>query len=139
MSIQIEMEENAAFAKEIDRRLLAYNQEHSDQFKSKWRPLQIFATDDDGNLVGGIDCRTKGIWLEICPFWIDESHRGRGLGTRIMNQVESEARERGCTKAFVDTFAFQAPGFYERIGYTLCGTVSDYPPGYAYHLLVKDL
>ena len=112
MSIQIEMEENAAFAKEIDRRLLA----------------QIFATDDDGNLVGGIDCRTKGIWLEICPFWIDESHRGRGLGTRIMNQVESEARERGCTKAFVDTFAFQAPGFYERIGYTLCGTVSDYPP-----------
>ncbi len=40
MSIQIEMEENAAFAKEIDRRLLAYNQEHSDQFKGKWRPAR---------------------------------------------------------------------------------------------------
>jgi GNAT superfamily N-acetyltransferase len=139
MSIWIEMEEKATFAKEISRRLLEYNQGHSDQFKGKWRPLQIFARDDSGELIGGIDCKTKGLWLEIGPFWIDEIHRGQGLGTRMMDQVESEARERGCRKAFVDTFSFQAPDFYERTGYTICGTVTDYPPGHAYHLLIKDL
>lgn len=139
MSIRIEMEENATFAKEINRRLLEYNQKHSDQFKGKWRLLQIFARDDNGELIGGIDCKTKGPWLEIGPFWIDETHRRQGLGARIMDQAESEARERGCTKAFVDTFSFQAPDFYVRIGYTICGTVSDFPPGYAYNLLVKNL
>jgi GNAT superfamily N-acetyltransferase len=130
---------NPELAKEINRRLLSYNQDHSDQFTGTWDPLQIYAKDDDGNLVGGIDCRTKGMWLEVGPFWIDEQHRGHGLGTEIMDRVELAARERGCTKSYVDTFSFQAPEFYQNRGYTICGSLSDYPPGHAYMILVKDL
>ena len=43
--------------------------------------------------------------------------RGLGLGTRLLEAFEAEARARGCRRVFVTSFTFQAPGFYERAGY----------------------
>ena len=139
MAVSLDSGADPTLAAEVNRRLLAYTQARSAQFKGQWRKLQIFAKDEEGALVGGIDCQTKGIWLEVGPFWLDEAYRGQGLGTRIMDQAEEQARARGCTKAYVDTFSFQAPAFYKGRGYRVWGTLPDYPPGHAYHLLVKEL
>jgi GNAT superfamily N-acetyltransferase len=43
--------------------------------------------------------------------------RGAGLGARLLEEFEAEARSRGCRRVFVTSFTFQAPGFYERHGY----------------------
>ena len=64
--------------------------------------------------------------------------RGEGLGARLMNQAEDQAKLRGCRGAQVDTVSFQAPGFYEKLGFRIIGTVEGFPTGHDRHFLVKD-
>ena len=49
--------------------------------------------------------------------WVREESRRDGLGARLLEEFEAEARSRGCTHVFVTSFTFQAPAFYERHGY----------------------
>ena len=55
-----------------------------------------------------------------------------------MGDAEMRALERGCHSAWVDTFSFQAPGFYPRLGYEVFGEL-DYPPGHKRIFLQKRL
>jgi GNAT superfamily N-acetyltransferase len=63
--------------------------------------------------------------------------RGVSVGRAIMARAESIAAARGCIGAWLDTYSFQARGFYEKLGYSLVGTIEDCPPGGAHHLLQK--
>ncbi len=55
-----------------------------------------------------------------------------------MNEAERKARQLGCYGAQVDTVSFQAPGFYEKLGFRIIGTVVNFPRGHARHFLHKD-
>lgn len=70
-----------------------------------------------GRLVAGVSGWTWGEAAGIAMTWVHEDHRGSGVGATAMTAFESEARRRGCTHVFVTSFTFQAPGFYERLGY----------------------
>ena len=56
-----------------------------------------------------------------------------------MEQAEAVAREQGCVGIWLDTFTFQAPGFYRKLGYALFGEIPDYPPGSSRFFLSKRL
>jgi hypothetical protein len=56
-----------------------------------------------------------------------------------METTEIEARRRGCRNAYLDTFSYQAPQFYERLGYVAFGTLQDYPPGHQRVFMNKQL
>jgi ribosomal protein S18 acetylase RimI-like enzyme len=56
----------------------------------------------------------------------------------LMAQAEGRARERGYHSAWLDTFSFQARGFYEKLGYEEFGRL-DYPPDHYRHFLRKRL
>ncbi|MET8676921.1 GNAT family N-acetyltransferase [Streptomyces sp. NPDC004647] len=103
-------------------------------------PLHVFALDDSGEVVGGLIGYTWAHWLHVDLLWIDERQRGSGLGSALMSRAEKIARdERHCVHARVETWDFQAPGFYQKLGYTIVGTVEEYPPGATDYLLVKPL
>jgi hypothetical protein len=40
---------------------------------------------------------------------------------------------------FLDTFTFQAPGFYEKLGYEMYARAEDWPVGHAHCFLRKTL
>ena len=65
--------------------------------------------------------------------------RRTGLGRKILIEAEREAIIRGCRGAWLDTYSFQARGFYERLGYTVFGMIDDYPPGQQRVFLYKKL
>lgn len=67
--------------------------------------------------------------MHIDSLWVDESARNQDWGTKLMKMVEEEAIKRGCTIAYTDTFTWQAPGFYEKLGYKLYGKLEDFPKG----------
>lgn len=52
--------------------------------------------------------------------------------------AEEEALRRGAALAHLDTFDFQARGFYERAGYEVFGTL-DYPTGVRRFYMCKAL
>jgi ribosomal protein S18 acetylase RimI-like enzyme len=72
-------------------------------------------------------------------FWVEESQRHRGLGTKLFQAAEQEARRRGCTQIVLMTFSFQAPAFYERQGFEVVATVDNHPRGYRNLLMRKRL
>ena len=102
------------------------------------RPLAVVARDPAGGLLGGVAGRTIYDHFLIEVVWVAETMRGEGLGARLMNQAEDQAKLRGCRGAQVDTVSFQAPGFYEKLGFRIIGTVEGFPTGHDRHFLVKD-
>jgi GNAT superfamily N-acetyltransferase len=94
-------------------------------------PLAISLRDADGTVIGGLWGGTMFRWLQVQILVVPEALRGRGLGTRLVRAAEQEARRRGCLGACVDTFSFQATGFYRLLGYSEFARLEDCPPGYA--------
>jgi GNAT superfamily N-acetyltransferase len=105
-----------------------------------FRALAILLSDPDtAETLGGLWGWTSFSFLHIDVLFIPESIRGTGLGRRLVSQAEQEAVQRGCHGVWLDTFSFQARGFYERLGYTVFGSIEGYPPGHSRFFLKKDL
>jgi ribosomal protein S18 acetylase RimI-like enzyme len=106
---------------------------------SAYYPVNLFVKSRRGETLGGLLGGIWGGWLHITYLWIDEAVRGRDWGTRLMDQAEAYARERGCHSATLDTHSFQARPFYESRGYEVFGTLDDYPKGHKKFFLRKKL
>ncbi|MCF4138725.1 GNAT family N-acetyltransferase [Streptomyces sp. Tue 6430] len=103
-------------------------------------PLHVWASDDTGALAGGLVGHTWTAWLHVTYLWVDERHRGTGLGTRLLAEAERLARDdRGCLRSRVETWDFQAPRFYRKQGYEVVCVIEDYPPGITEYTLTKRL
>jgi GNAT superfamily N-acetyltransferase len=107
--------------------LIAYNQSRAGD--PQVRPLAILLTDDEGKSVGGLWGRSLYQWLFVELLAVPEAWRGQDYGTALMAEAERIARERGCVGMWLDTFEFQARGFYEKLGFELFGTLDDHPAG----------
>lgn len=106
---------------------------------SQNRPLAVLVRDDQGAVIGGLWGHTGYDWLFTQLLVVPAALRGRGVGTEIMQLAEREAAQRGCHGAWLDTFEFQAKGFYERLGYECFGELPNYPKGYARFFMKKAL
>jgi len=117
--------------------LVEYNS--SQAGPSQNRPLAVLVRDDQGAVIGGLWGHTGYDWLFTQLLVVPAALRGRGVGTDIMQLAEREAAQRGCHGAWLDTFEFQARGFYERLGYECFGELPNYPKGYARFFMKKAL
>lgn len=77
--------------------------------------------------------------MHIDTLWVDESVHKQGWGKKLMEMAEKEAIKRGCTLAYTDTFTWQAPGFYEKLGYELYGKLENFPEGNSLSYYRKNL
>ena len=102
-------------------------------------PLNLYVEDDSGELMAGLVAETFGNWLEIEYLFVKEDLRAQGIGSQLLQQAESEAKKRNCRFAFVNTYQFQAPAFYQRHGYKEVFTLKDYPYTGQRHYYQKDL
>ena len=116
----------------------AYNDEASARPEPS-RKFALLLRDDAGALAGGLWAISYYDWMFIGQLVLPAALRGTGLGSRLLRQAEAEARARGCIGVWLDSFAFQAPGFYRKQGYTEFGRIDAYPRGHARHFFLKRL
>ncbi|HUB16006.1 MAG TPA: GNAT family N-acetyltransferase [Acetobacteraceae bacterium] len=102
-------------------------------------PVGLFLANARGECLGGLTGYTWGGWLHVKFLWIASVLRGQGHGTRLMDAAEAFAVEHGCPRATLETFSFQALGFYQKRGYEVFGKLDDYPPGHTKFYLRKAL
>ena len=100
--------------------------------------LVIFVHDAE-TLVAGLSGYTAWNWLYVQWLWIAQGQRGQGLAGRLLAQAEAEARRRACNGAYIDTFSPQALHVYQKAGYTVFGSLADFPPGRTRSFLSKAL
>ena len=124
-------------AQEIENLIRSYNRSKREAAESE--PLNLYVEDDSGQVMAGLVAETFGNWLEIEYLFVKEDLRGQGIGSQLLQQAESEAKNRNCRFAFVNTYQFQAPDFYKRHGYKEVLRLQDYPYTGQRHYYQKDL
>ena len=115
----------------------SYNRSKREVAESE--PLNLYIEDEHGEIMAGLVAETFGNWLEIEYLFVKEDLRGQGIGSQLLQQAESEAKKRNCRFAFVNTYQFQAPAFYQKHGYKEVFTLKDYPYTGQRHYYQKDL
>lgn len=121
----------------VTRGLADFNREKFGRVDSQ--TLDILVRDKRGEIVGGLLGHSSLGMFFLDLFYLPESLRGGGLGSRLIAEAEAEARRRSCTAALVYTVTFQAPGFYEKHGYRRFGEIACPPDGATRIFLTKTL
>ncbi|QMT17635.1 GNAT family N-acetyltransferase [Planococcus maritimus] len=110
-----------------------------DRVKTPVEQLNFVLRNEDGTILGGLTATMFWQHLHVDFLWVDDSLRGKGQGSALLEQMEQAAKDKGCRLITLDTFSFQAPDFYKRNGYEVFGVLEDHPKGFSQYFLQKRL
>jgi GNAT superfamily N-acetyltransferase len=120
-----ETEHAERIASEVLSELLAFNASQAGDLNLERVVLSVRG--DDGALLGGLVAAQYWNAMFIDLLWLHEKLRRRGVGTELMRRAEALLSARGGEIVFLSTWSFQAPEFYEKLGYTAFGTLEGMP------------
>jgi len=132
--VRLEAEPDAKLREQILAPLAAHNE--SIAGPGNWGLLAVTVRDAEDTVVGGLWGRTGYGYLFVELLAMGPA-RGQGHGRAVMALAETECRRRGLRGMWLDTWTFQAPGFYQKLGFEECGRIKEYPPGHDRIFFVK--
>ncbi len=117
--------------------LMRYNRQQAGPIRYTRTVMSV--RDGKGRLLGGAILQSywRESYLEL--LWMSARARRTGLGSKLLKEAERYAQRRGSRLLHLNTYSFQAPGFYEKQGYRRFGRISGSPRGEARHFYVKRL
>lgn len=117
--------------------LIRYNRQQAGTLRYTRTVLAV--RDGKDQLVGGAILQSywKETYVEL--LWLSARARRLGVGSRLMQEAERRARKRGSVLLHLNTYSFQAPGFYEKLGFKRLGGMSGSPAGESRHFYAKKL
>ena len=130
---KIEFTEGELGAK-IQAQLSAGFESHSQQqFAPSYEAQRLNWTvqDEQGNLVAALTAELLWQWLYIDELWVAESCRGNGMGWQLMQQAELYAINEKLSGLWLWTQSWQAPEFYQRLGFEEFTRFDDFPVGHS--------
>jgi GNAT superfamily N-acetyltransferase len=117
--------------------LLRFNRKEAGPLKYKRTVLGV--RDDKGRLLGGLILQSY--WREsyVELLWLSARARTAGYGSQLIEEAERRAKRHGSRLIHLNTYSFQAPGFYEKHGYERFGGMAGSPERHSRHFYVKRL
>ncbi len=99
--------------------------------------LGVILRDAEGRAEGGMFGHLWADWFKVDFAFLPSHRRGNRLGARILSTLEAAAVARGAHGVWMQSFSFQAPGFYQKLGYREIAQLQDRPPGFSDSFLIK--
>lgn len=93
------------------------------------QPVRLDVRDLQGQLVAGIRAFVFLQWMHTDLLWVAEHQRGQGLGARLLGMAEAQGKALGARNAKLETFEWQARGFYLKQGYVEYARIDDFIQG----------
>jgi GNAT superfamily N-acetyltransferase len=133
----VERSNKSAASRDLWRGLVSFNRQQAGPFRYKRTVLTV--RDAKRRLLGGLILQSywKESYVEL--LWVTARARGAGLGRRLIQEAERQARQRGSRLIHLNTYSFQAPRFYEKQGYRRFGGLAGSPKAASRHFYVKHL
>jgi GNAT superfamily N-acetyltransferase len=141
----VRRESTAASAETYDQRYIQFLEDCLTAFNQRATgiadggALGLFIRDRTQSGVGGAFGWTWGGTCFLRSLYLPGEMRHKGYGTALMHEIEQETRRRGCTLVILETFSFQARGFYEKLGFSTVSQITGYPQGHEFLTLRKRL
>jgi GNAT superfamily N-acetyltransferase len=135
--LTVETEPAFADVQFLEDRLYEYNTQQTGVDDGQW--LALFLRDDHGTIQAGLKGWT---WCGSCyiqTVWVHPDLRGQDIGTQLLQAAEQEARTRECHQIVLASFSFQAPGFYQKLGFEVFAVLEEHPRGHQHYYLRKRL
>ena len=79
----------------------------------------FIAKDDDGEIIGAITGHAYYNEVYVGDLIIGKNHRREGLGSKLIKAVEDAFKGKGYDIMTLTTFGFQAPIFYQKLGFEI--------------------
>jgi ribosomal protein S18 acetylase RimI-like enzyme len=137
LSFTVETDPPSARTRLIIDALIDFNESQAGGRRVK--DFALYAKDASGVVLGGLLGSTHWNHFFVSALFVHERFRRIGIGRELMQQAEAQALARGCDAIFLDTFDFQARGFYEKLGFEVFGVLENYPPGHKRFYMVKQI
>ena len=119
------------------RGLISFNRKTAGPFN--YSRTVLTARSESGKTLGGLILQSYWNESYVELLWLSAQARKRGLGRELMAEAERRARRRGSKLLHLNTYSFQAPGFYEKLGFRRFGRMSGSPKGASRYFYVKGL
>lgn len=95
---------------------------------------------DNGILIAGADaCITAFKILYVSTVFVDKAYRGKGIGKKLMEELEKRAANLGANTIRLDTFDWQGFNFYKKLGYEQAGSYTNDVDGFSEYFFVKRI
>jgi GNAT superfamily N-acetyltransferase len=131
------IEEEASF---VHQKLEEYNRTQTKgEYDEPGIEIGLVLKGPEGTVVGGVTAITMFRVMHLEALWVAKGYREQGHGSRLVLQAERIGYEKGCIAVQTQSFSFQAPGFYQKIGYHVLGIYDGYPGGITEYTLMKRL
>ena len=125
----------------VDDKIVAFNRSHAPFTQDNdFVSLNFHNKDESGVVIAGINSLMY-CWgmLYIDVLFVEETHRGKQLGSLLLNKAETEAKLMGGSLSHLDTFDWQAKDFYLKQGYEVFGVLEDCPAKHKRYYMKKTL
>lgn len=96
-----------------------------------------FIVYDKDEVIGGAIGKITFGWYQLTDFYLSEPYRKQGIGSKIIKRIEEFAKENHALGVKMESWNFQAPEFYKKLGYSVWAEFKDCPPGTVCYYLYK--
>ncbi len=101
--------------------------------------IQLAIKNEEGQIIGGLFAFTTLKTMHTTLLWIHEKYRRKGYGKELLMTAERIAKENGCISGLANVLSFQAPEFFQKLGYEIFGVSDGYPDSIKEYFFKKSL
>jgi len=118
LKIQFTHDLSSTVEEKMRRSLVQYESSHGIDVNYKRFALTL-TRGANQDPIGVLNAFTSFYEIYIEDLWIDSNHRRKGYGKKLLENLEQRFKGKGFNNINLVTNQFNAPGFYEKCGFTL--------------------